>query len=68
MSTQIHTIYLVSEKAPGLADFYRDALDLHVRFADADKWVQMSDGKSSLAIAAPSEAPIGHALPTLVFR
>ena len=52
------TYYGVSDMDRALA-FYRDTLQLPVKFQDGDKWTQFDIGGQALAIATPAPEQVG---------
>jgi predicted enzyme related to lactoylglutathione lyase len=63
----IQTIYLTSVNAGALARFYRDILGLSPRFAEGDRWIQLSDGNVNFAVAHPEEGVPGASGAVVVF-
>ena len=68
MPAKLKYVYVVSGDPERDAAFYRAVLDLEPRFADGDKWIQMTAENASVAVASRDEGPKDAAGAIAVFE
>ncbi len=55
---KIVNLYYTSSDVSGLASFYRQALELTDKFADADRWVQFDVNGVNFAVSSEGESAV----------
>lgn len=66
--SRVQNVYFIAKDPDLLRGFYDKALQLPLKFADGERWVQYHVGNVNVALASTDEAPADRRGPIVVFE